>query len=436
MKRFIVLSFSLVWVAIQLASGQADVRIIKKDFKLGKEGFKEAWDHVVKGDESYELGGGLYPEALGHYLEALKYNDANPALNYKTGVSSLYGNSPEKALDYFLAAVEADAAIAPDIMLLTGLAYQARGDWGMALDCFNIYSDLTVESGEMDTRVNRYIRECNNAIDMSARKNEAQIINLGVAVNTEYDDYAPVTTLDNTILYFTSRRGVGEGSERNRSDMKFDENIYISTSTGGEWNVSGIAGKTLATELNEGVLQVNDDNSVMYVYSGWSGSGDIFVTRYNKGKWGEPVPVSGAINSQSRETSFCETRSTDERFFTSDRKKGGVGGRDIWYSRRIKKEKWTKPFNLGPVVNSQGNEESVWVSATGDTLWFSSNGHEGAGGYDIFVTYRDGVGNWSQPENLGMPVNSQWDDLFYRPARNRERMAHLYLEQTRWERWS
>lgn len=425
MNRLPVIILILLLFAPAVIHGQENVKIDKKEFRLGKEGFREAWDHVKRGDEYYKLGGGLYPEALAEYLAAISYNKNNPELNYKAGVSSLYGDRPDEALQYFLSARDLNPDISTDILLLTGLAYQSKADFGMALDCYNMYSDLGVESGRIDNRVNRYIRQCNLAIGMVGSKADIEVVNLGKGVNSAADDYSPVTANNNAILYFTSRRSSGRDKERNRGDMKYDESIFISTITNGEWSPSGIAGRNIATDLNEGVLYVSNSNDLMFVYAGWSGNGDIFMTEFVRGKWTVPQPLTADINSPARETSFCITGSGDERFFTSDRKKGGSGGRDIWYTRRIKKDKWTRPYNLGSVINSEGNEEGVWVSPGGDTLWFSSNGHEGIGGYDVFVSYRDSLGSWTAPVNLGMPVNSTWDDLFYRPLTGAAGRAHI-----------
>jgi hypothetical protein len=176
---------------------------------------------------------------------------------------------------------------------------------------------------------------------------------------------------------------------------------------------------------NEGVLYVNADNTLMYIYAGWSGEGDIFESEYLKGQWEKPSPLKNGINSSSRETSFSITSDGNEIYFTSDRKKGNLGGRDIYFSKRIKKERWTKPFNIGPAVNTEKNEESVWISVTGDTIWFSSNGHNGMGGYDIYMSIKNDVGNWQAPMNMGMPVNSQLDDLFYRPSRLNDTIAYI-----------
>jgi hypothetical protein len=425
MKRYGLICLVLCLLLSVGSQAQEDVKIVKKDFKVEKEGFRDAWENIRIGNDFYDLGGGVYPDALDHFRLALVYNSENPELNYKAGVCCLFGDSPEEALDYFLAAKKLNPEVSQDLLLLTGLAYQSRSDFGMALDCYNQYSDLFLESDLLNPIVNRYIRESNRAIEMAANTVNAEILNLGESVNSVSDDYAPITTMNNSILYFTSRRSINLKGERNSADMKFDENVFLATLKSGVWSDAGVAGKNVSTELNEGVLYVDPTNKSMYIYAGWSGNGDIFISESKKGKWTDPVNIGGGVNSQARETSFSIRADSNERFFTSDRKKGGFGGRDIWYSKRIKKEKWSKPVNLGDIINSTGNEESVWVSATGDTLWFSSNGHDGVGGYDIYTAFRNEAGIWSLPENMGMPVNSQWDDLFYRPIKGEGNRAYI-----------
>jgi len=412
-SRFFLITFLL---CIPLfVNAQRDIKIEKSGFKLDKEGFNEAWNHVKEGDRYFELGGGLYPEAVNHYMEALKYNPGNAPLNYKLGVSYLMSKFPEKAIGCLLQARELDPGISDDIILVTGKAYQLNGDFGKALDCYNMYSDKMIRSDDFDVGVNKLIRECNTAIEIMQNATEARLTNLGENINSADDDYSPVIADKGGLLYFTSRRNFRESNERQRSDMKWDESIFVSIKGEGGWNMAGPAGKFLTTENNEGVLMVDKNNEIMYIYAGWAGNGDIYISEFKKGQWSEPSTPGTDINSTSRETSFSISGSMNEIYFTSDTKKG-IGGRDIYYIKRIRKNKWTKPFNLGPEINSPGNEESVWVSSAGDTLWFSSNGREGMGGYDIFMAVRDEYGSWSGVKHLGIPVNSQWNDLFYRPS--------------------
>ncbi|HUS87335.1 MAG TPA: tetratricopeptide repeat protein [Bacteroidales bacterium] len=412
-SRFSLIAFLLCIPLI--VNAQQEIKIKKSEFKLDKDGFNQAWNHVKEGDRYFELGGGLFPEAVNHYIEALKYNPGDAPLNYKLGVSYLMSKFPVKAIECFLQARELDPDISVDIILLTGKAYHLNGDFGKALDCFNMYSDKMIRSDDFDVGVNKLIRECNTAIEIMQNTTEVRLTNLGENINSAEDDYSPVVADNGRLIYFTSRRNFRESKERQRSDMKWDENIFVSTKGEGGWNMAGSAGKFLTTENNEGVLMMDENNGVMYIYAGWAGNGDIYLSEFKKGQWNEPYQTETGINSTSRETSYAISGSMDEIYFTSDSKKG-IGGRDIYYISRIRKNKWTKPFNLGPDINSPGNEESVWVSATGDTLWFSSNGRDGMGGYDIYMAIRDEYGSWSGVKHLGTPVNSQWNDLFYRPS--------------------
>lgn len=396
-------------------NAQKNPKIVKSVFLIDKDGAGPAWDHVKKGNKYYEIGGGLYVEAIDHYQKAAGYNSDNAALNYKLGVANLLGGDQELALSYFLKSNILDPVIADDIILLTGRAYQYRGDYGKAIDCYNIYSNDAIENGTLDLAVNRYIRECNNAIEMTGDGQEFEVHNMGNSVNSSGDDYSPVISSDGKLLYFTSRRCSNDKGDRVKFDMKWDENIYLSIASDDGWEQAGLV-EQVNSEANEGILYVNNENDFMLIYAGWAGNGDIYSLTSKKDKWSKPVPVQNGINSSGRETSLAFAQSGDEIFFTSDRKKGSFGGRDIYCIKRIKKNRWTKPYNLGIIINSPGNEEAVWASVTGDTLWFSSNGQEGMGGYDIFISIRGESGEWSEPKNMGIPVNTQWDDLFYRPS--------------------
>ncbi|MCD4769742.1 MAG: tetratricopeptide repeat protein [Bacteroidales bacterium] len=403
---------------------QKDPKIEKSEFLIDKDSAGLAWDHVKKGNKYYEAGGGLYVEAINHYKKAARFNPDNAALNYRLGVANLLGGNQELALPYFLQSHTLDPDIAGDIILLTGRAYQYRGDYGKAIDCYNIYSNAAIENGDIDLDVNRYIRECNNAVEMEGAGSEFEVRNMGNSVNSSGDDYSPVISNDGKLLYFTSRRCLNDKGDRVKFDMKWDENIYLATESDGGWEQAGLVGQ-VNSEANEGIIYVNNENNTMLIYVGWAGNGDIYTLTSKKDKWSKPVPMQNGINSTGRETSLAFTKGGDEIYFTSDRKKGSFGGRDIYCIKRIKKNRWTKPFNLGMSINSPGNEEAVWASVTGDTLWFSSNGHEGIGGYDIFMSIRSESGEWTDPKNMGVPVNTQWDDLFYRPSEANHNLSYF-----------
>ncbi len=415
-KSAIILLLFFVLSAMSILNAQEKVKIDKSNFKLEKDGFDEAWFNIREGDKCYLRGGGLYADATKYYREAYKFNSENAALNYKLGVSSLLGNDKQAALSYFLKARILNTEVADDIVLLTGRAYQYRGDFSKAIDCYNMYSDHGMEKGKIDPVVTRYIKECNLAIESGLKDGNIKLINLGAELNSPSDDYSPVPVKEDNLLYFTTRRQTDKKEDLLRTDNKWNENVFIATSLGETWSDTGPAGKEIATPLNEGVLYVDKENTFMLIYAGWVGNGDILISEFDRGEWTEPEVFNDEMSTPFRETSVSLTSDGSEIFFTSDRNKSNLGGRDIYQMKRIKKNKWTKPMNLGPLVNSPGNEESVCTSVTGDTIWFSSNGRPGFGAYDVFMALRQDDGTFREAVNLGMPLNSQWNDISFKPS--------------------
>lgn len=413
MKKYLTTLLLAVFFVPSFICAQENIKMNKSEFKTEDEGFRDAWKSIKEGDRLFSKGKGLFPEAAVCYELANNYNSESAALNYKIGLVYLYGKEPVKALDFFLKAYDIDPEITDDILLLTGKSYQSRGDYGKAIDCYNMYSDKYLSSDLFRSEVNELINQCNKAISFSTEEIVAEIINAGKKINSEYDDYSAVPASGGDALYFTSRRPAGESRDRQSQDMKWDENIYVSLRDKDGWTNSGMAGDRLNTILNEGVLHVVANGQLMYLYAGYEGQGDILVSEYDKGRWNKPYEPGIKINSSKRETSIAVTADNNEIFFTSNRRKS-IGGRDIFYIKRVRRNKWTKPYNLGEKVNSTYNEEAVSVSPGGDTIWFSSNRKGGMGGYDIYMSLKDDIGLWSDPVNLGVPANSQANDLFYR----------------------
>jgi tetratricopeptide (TPR) repeat protein len=413
MKAHLIVLIIVLATTLTELCGQVQVEVSKTEFKEGKEGFRDAWKSIREGDKLYRAGVGMYPEAVLCYLLANDYNSENAELNYKIGVTYLGGSEPAKSLEYFLKAYDLKPGITEDILLLTGKAYHLRGDYGKAIDYYNMYSDRFHGSDTFNPVVNNYINQCNRAIEMSESGGDYELLNAGENINSEYDDYSPVPSAGDRLLYFTSRRPVDAKRARQNIDMKWDENIFVATRGADDWDPAGPAGDNLSTELNEGILFIGDGGSNMYIYAGYQGNGDILTAGYENGEWSIPHKPPVNINSIYREASISVTADENEIFFTSDMKKG-LGRGDIYYIKRVRRNKWTRPFNLGDPVNSERNEVSVFVSPGGDTIWFSSDRFGGMGGYDIYMSVKDDIGLWSDPVNVGPPVNSQSNDIFYR----------------------
>jgi hypothetical protein len=416
MRYYLHILIVIFLLCSSVLEAQTDVTIRKKDFKAGKSGFEEAWKHVTDGDSYYKAKGIWYGTAFDEYLKAIVYNNSNPELNYKAGVSALFSDKKEKATGFFLKALELKSDVTEDILLHTGRALQYSGRFSEAIEKLNGYLSLPgKKSKEEISQAQKSIEECNSALNVTKDTLRIGIINMGANINSNTDDYSELFSADGKTLFFASRREIPKSSNY-YSDSKFDENIFISRQIKGSWELASIAGKELATKYCETPLYINSTNDLLYVYTGYDNGGDIKMSVNKKGEWKTPERIPFGINSGGSETSFTFSPSGNEIYFVTDEGKDNIGGKDIYFIKKKNERKWSKPQNAGPVINSVYDEESVRFSKSGDTLWFSSKGHNSIGGFDIFYSIKNKAGEWDSAINYGYPVNTPWDEIFYYPS--------------------
>ncbi|MGC1391874.1 MAG: OmpA family protein [Bacteroidales bacterium] len=395
---------------------QTDVSIRRKDFKINKQGFSEAWKHIADGDVYYSEKGIWYNDAYCEYLQALIYNNSNAELNYKTGVSALFSDKKEEAAGFFLKAIELKKDVAEDVLLLTGRSLQYAGRFSEAIEKFTGYLASPGKKSQKNTLLAREsIQECNSALLVTKDTLRISINNLGPNINSNSDDYSEVLTSDGKTIYFASRREIPKSGKRH-PDTKFDENIFVSSLVNGSWLPATSAGNKLTTKYCEAPLYINSANNMLYVYTGYSNKGDIRVSVNKKGVWKTPGSIPYKINTRGSETSFTFSPSGDEIYYVSDHGKDNIGGKDIYFIKKINDRKWSKPQNAGRVINTIYDEEAVRFSKTGDTLFFASKGHNSIGGFDIFYSIKNKSGMWDTVRNIGYPVNTPWDEIFYYPS--------------------
>ncbi|HEX7494526.1 MAG TPA: OmpA family protein [Bacteroidales bacterium] len=415
--RYTLSSFlSLILLSSLVLEGQTDVSIRHKDFRSSKSGFEEAWKHVLYGNTYFKEKGIWYNDAYNEYLQALVYNSSNPELNYKTGVSALFSDKKEEAAGFFLKAFELKKDVSEDVLLLTGRALQYSGRYSEAIEKFTSYLSSSFKKSQKNTLMARKcIDECNSALVLTRDTMRISIDNTGPSINSGSDDYSAIFTADGKTIYFASRRELPKSGNRH-SDTKFDENIFFSRLNNGSWEPAVLVGKDLTTKYCETPLYINSTNDLLYVYAGYENNGDIKVSHYKNGVWKKPEQLPFKINTRGSETSFTISPSGKEIYYVSDNNKGSIGGKDIFYIKKISDRKWSKPLNAGTAINTIYDEESVRFSKTGDTLWFSSKGHNSIGGFDIFYSIKNKSGDWDNVKNAGYPLNTPWDDLFYYPS--------------------
>ncbi|KPM49332.1 OmpA family protein [Jiulongibacter sediminis] len=220
-------------------------------------------------------------------------------------------------------------------------------------------------------------------------------------LNFKAMQYFPVFTADGEMIYFTARPQNG------------DENIYISKKVNNQWTEPESISKVINTDYNEGTCSISADGKTMVFTSceGREGFGrcDLYISKFTEKGWSVPENLGPNVNSPEWDSQPALSPDGTVLVFSSNRF-GGLGGKDLYVSTLDDMNSWSKAVNLGKVVNTIRDEVSPFLHANATTIFFASNGHTGLGGYDIFLTNKES-GNFTEPFNLGYPVNDEQDQF-------------------------
>ena len=359
-----------------------------------------------------------YRGALRIYRQIYEINKADAKINFLIGKCNVQLQNMEEAIIYLQTALKLNPDVDNDLHFLLGEAYQYLGKLDSAIVEYNTYKSAMKPQRLKNDPVVDLLDQAITAKNLMGHPVNAKITNLGSNINSEFDDGLPSITADGKTMILTSRRPDTKGSGIDPNTGQFFDDIYISTwnDEKGKWRTAeGVEGD-LNTNGHDACLSISPDGSTIFVYRNIpkvTGSGDIFYsTKRADGKWGSPKTMGKPVNSSFFESSACLSPDGNMLYFISE-KRGGYGNADIWRSKRIGKNLWAKPVNLGPVINTEDDELGVFVHSDGKTLFFTSRGHKTMGGYDIFMSQMKADSTWTQPVNLGYPINSTKDEISF-----------------------
>lgn len=253
---------------------------------------------------------------------------------------------------------------------------------------------------------------CHTAPSLINDSIEISIENLGTSINSEYDEHSPTLTSDENTMIFTSRRKGSTGGMKT-DDGKYFEDIYVSKKVNDHWETPEKISPNINTNMHEASICISPDGQELYIYKDDYGIGNIyFSTKDTAGNWTNLVKLGPQISSSANETHATISADKNTLIFTSDRS-GGYGGKDLYMSVRLPNGDWSLAKNLGPNINTPYDEEGPFLLPDGYTLYFSSKGHNTIGGYDLFYSELNEDGTWNEPKNLGYPINTTEDEVFY-----------------------
>ena len=384
-----------------------------------REGFTEA--NILTED-------GYYGLAIPIWLRLLKDNKDNANLNYKIGRCYLsMGLDRDRATPYLKAASKDIRKIydpfASDFKGAPIETYYYLGKVNhinTKLDSAEYYYQKFLSgSGPkhfLKPEAKLGIEMCKTARELMADSVKVQLSNLGLSVNSSYADYTPIVSLDENTVYFTSRRARTDGSNsefiENTTGLFF-EDMYVSfRNIAGQWMEPELLGINVANK-HSSVVSLSPDGQKLYIYKIFNGVGNIYQSDFELGTgWSTPSLVGSNVNSESNEYFATVTADGQRLYFVSDRR-GGKGGKDIWYCQLLPNGEWGKAINAGEPINSEKDEDAPYMHPDGKTMFFSSNGHRSMGGYDILFSQKNENNEWSVPQNLGYPINTTDDDYSY-----------------------
>jgi outer membrane protein OmpA-like peptidoglycan-associated protein/tetratricopeptide (TPR) repeat protein len=304
-------------------------------------------------------------------------------------------------------------SIMPHLFYYLGQCYMQGGDYRAAIDAFQRYLNGKGQLAAYKKIAEDEMARADFALQAKQHAIVYKPINLGPAINSPGDDYVPSVTADDRLIFFTSRREGNTGGF-DQVDRAFDEDFYFSTrDSAGNWRPAINLGPPINTELNEGTACISPDAQYVYFTACYRpesiGGCDLYVSRLEGYNWSRPKNLGTVVNSRYYDTQ--PNLSPDGRmlYFVSNRP-GGLGGTDIWQSH-WQDGRWQAPTNLGPPINTAGDEYGPYLHSDDRTLYFSSDGHKGFGGLDLFMSVRDSAG-WSLPRNLGYPLNTAADEQY------------------------
>ncbi len=361
---------------------KAEAAYFQRDYKLAEDQLIKATKRDDEFIEAWMLMGAI------HY-DQKTYNQAVVAYT--------------KVLDI-------DSASIPMVYYMLGDLYYELEEYHLAARHYSSYLKFYGISEIRRRLAGQSLKHCKMAIE--AIENPSNLpVNMGPLINTTADEY--INFVDETeSSLFVTRKELESIDAHGRK--QFSENFYLSLKHNGDWPSPKALNLSWLGQYNAGSMSLSVDGRSMYFtgcyWPGGLGSCDLYLSQKLGESWQVPMNMRRPINTNDWESQAVLSSDASRLFFAS-RRTGGKGGSDIWMSKKLNNGNWSPPINLGDSINTPDNEMAPFLHADGKTLYFSSNGHGGLGGYDLFVSRQDGVGRWQGVVNVGHPLNTSSDEI-------------------------
>jgi len=302
----------------------------------------------------------------------------------------------------------------PDPMLyyIAGNEGAKCGAYEYALKTLQLFMQKGIQYSEILPDAQKTIANCKFAIESMKNPRSFELVNMGASVNSEWDEYLAALTADDEQIVFTVKRPRDKGTVC--AFCLNEEDLYYSSKSFGAWLPREELGTPVKTGYNEGAQCLSPDGKyLLYTMCDADfgmGSCDLYWSKRIGDRWSRPRNFGAPVNTSVWESQPSMAADGMTVYFASSRP-GGFGGMDIWKTTMTSEGEFSVPENLGPTINTPGDDAAPFIHSDGRTLYFASNGRVGMGGYDLYYSTLQTDGTWSEPIDMGFPINSPADEI-------------------------
>jgi len=315
----------------------------------------------------------------------------------------------EKAIGIYHRALSLDSVSYPAaFFVLAGWEYKT-GNYTASLYDIQYFLRFGNKNIPRYRKAEKLLKNTAFAANAVAHPDKTTLKKINHGINSPADEYINFVDVEEKQLFFTRKF-----LEREQGKPVYKEHFYLSVQNKGVWQPPEKMRFSWDSTLNMGGMSLSTDGQTMY-FTGcyWPesfGSCDIYASKKRGHTWQFPQHLDRNVNTSHWDSQAVISSDKKQLFFASKRP-GGKGGSDIWISTRQADGRWGKAINPGDNINTAGNEMAPFLHADNRTLYFSSNGRTGMGGYDLYVSREDSSGHWSKATNLGYPVNTKANEI-------------------------
>jgi outer membrane protein OmpA-like peptidoglycan-associated protein/Tol biopolymer transport system component len=368
----------------------------------------------------YYIADADYENAIVLYEELLQERPTDMDIHFRLGFCYLFTQERYKAVPHLEKVVNNyrnktgnKGKVPTDAYYYLAKAQYINYDFESSRQTYNELKTL-INSKKDKEKIDQQIQFCNNAEEIYLNPVDIIVTKLA-AINSEYPDHSPVISADESVIIFTSRR---EGSTGGliADDHFYFEDIYIYDKAKGFKTKPVQIDTAINTVEHEASCGLSIDAQELFIYKSTThDQGDIYYSNFDGKNWSVPEKLNESVNTTGRESHASISADGNSLYFTSNRSEG-LGGMDLYVAEKQVDGSWGNVRNLGAPINTELDEEGPYFHPDGKTLYFSSQGHKSMGGFDVFTSTLNADSTWSTPVNLGFPLNTVDNDVFFVPT--------------------